>query len=424
MGVSEMAQTLSFDARLPVLARPEVAVVGGGIAGTCAAVAAARQGAEVLLIERYNALGGTATISGVGSFCGETRGQGEVFDEIVARLDRLGVIADYAPYEESESRTFDHEWLKYVLQGLVEDAGVRVLLHSTVVAAQRESARVPALVVACKGSLGAVTPRVIIDASGDADVVAAAGFEFERGSAGMQLPMSQMTFVRDVGERVERPLPEGLEPYADDDELPMTSIWREPRGKAGIKIKVPGYDVTDPWSLTAAEMEARRRSLRVIEHLRRGELATWVLDHSTGQIGVREGRRAVGEYVLTEQDVRAGRRFDDGVAVGRFYLDFHDPTNDARTYAVEPVQVPPYHIPWRSLVPRGARNLLVAGRCLSCDQVALSSARVMTTCAMMGQAAGMAAAWAADEDTAVADTDVARLRASLVEHGAALDLDD
>jgi ribulose 1,5-bisphosphate synthetase/thiazole synthase len=414
-----MAETARLEADVPIVARPQVAVVGGGIAGVCAAVSAARQGAKVLLVERYNVLGGNATAGGVGGFCGETRGQGEVFDEIIAGLDEVNAIADYAPYEEREARTFDHEWLKFVLQELILSAGVRLLLHATLVAAEAESRRVQRLIVGCKGELLAVEPAVVVDATGDADVVEGAGFECFHEGAGAQLPMSQMTFVRDVGERVDVPLPGSLEPIVNTDDLPMTSVWEEPRGKAGIKIKVEGYDATDPWSLTAAEVEARRRSARVIDYLRRERMPERVLDHSTHQVGVREGRRAVGDYVLTEDDLREGRRFEDDIAVGRFYLDFHDPSNAGRTYAVERTQVPPYGIPLRSLIARDATNLLVAGRCLSCDQVALSSARVMTTCAMMGQAAGIAAAWAADPD-GVANVDAGALREELKGRGAEL----
>jgi hypothetical protein len=416
MGTS---QNVHFETTVPIIARPEVAVIGGGIAGVCAAVSSARQGAEVLLVERYNVLGGNATAGGVGGFCGETRGQGEIFDEVIAGLDEVNAIADYAPYEERESRTFDHEWLKFVLQELVLSAGVRLLLHATLVGADVTGGRVERVLVGSKGALAAVEPDTVIDATGDADLAAAAGFECSHAGEGAQLPMSQMTFVRDVGERVDVPLPTGLEPIEGDDDLPMTSVWEEPRGKAGIKIKVEGYDVTDPWSLTGAEIEARRRSVRVIDYLRSERMPERVLDHSTHQIGVREGRRVVGEYVLTEDDLRAGRRFEDDIAVGRFYLDFHDPSNAGRTYAVERTQVPPYGTPLRCLIPRGAIDLLVAGRCLSCDQVALSSARVMTTCAMIGQAAGIAAARAVESGD-VSTVDAQALREQLGKRGAAL----
>ena len=415
-------ESIIYAADVPVIAEPDVAVVGGGIAGFCAAIAARRQGADVLLMERFNCLGGNATAGGVGAFCGETSGQGEVFDGIVERLAHLSAIADYRPYSEREARPFDHEWLKFVLQDMAEAEGVRVLLHATLVAATRSGGEVEGLLVGTKGRLGAVKPKVAIDCSGDGDLVAAAGFSWEKGreSDGLQLPMSYMAFVRDVGENVERPLPESCQPIRSEDDLPMVSIWPEPRGKAGVKIKIPGHDSTDPWGLTAAEQAGRRRTVEVLDWEKRHRLRNYVLDHTPQIIGIREGRRAVGEYVLTEEDVRAGRRFEDGVARGVFYIDFHDPTNDKRTYAMPTTRVPPYDIPYRSLIPQGAVNLLVAGRCFSCEQVALASARVMTTCAMMGQAAGIAAAWAARDGARVGDILADRLRAELISRGAEL----
>jgi hypothetical protein len=153
------------------------------------------------------------------------------------------------------------------------------------------------------------------------------------------------------------------------------------------------------------------------------DLSTYKFDYISPRIGIREGRRAIGEYVLTADDLRAGRTFDDGVALGVFYLDCMDPATDKRVYQInwEERHVPPYQIPFRALVPRGSRNLLVAGRCLSADQLALSSARVMTTASMLGQAAGIAAAWAAGSGRPVGETPPAALRRELVKRGAVLE---
>ena len=206
--------------------------------------------------------------------------------------------------------------------------------------------------------------------------------------------MSVMFFMREVED------PETLPPAAHDEQLaadpPMISVWPEPHGEIGVKVKVIGYDAADGDSLTQAEIAGRRIAMRAANHLRSGKYGAYKFDHFSERIGIREGRRLLGDYVLTEGDVRAGRRFDDGIALGRFYLDFHDPTTPRRVsrFDKKDAQVPPYHIPYRSLIARGARNVLAAGRCFSADRAALSSARVMTTCAMMGQAAGLAAAMA------------------------------
>lgn len=182
-----------------------------------------------------------------------------------------------------------------------------------------------------------------------------------------------------------------------------------------------GYDATDPWDLSAAEIEAARKTISQLHFLNQQRLPGYILDHFPQQVGIREGRRIVGMDRLTEEDVREGARCDDAVARGTFYIDFHDPTSDRAGYAVERFQGPPYDISYGCLVPQGSQNLIAAGRCLSSDQVANSSARVMTSCAMMGQAAGIAAARAADGGTPIAQIDVAALRAALVERGAALE---
>jgi len=395
----------------------DVLVAGGGIAGFCAAIAARRAGARVLLVEEMGCLGGNATSGGVGAFCGETRGQGHVFDEIVARLERLDAIAPYKPYEEREARQFDHQVLAYVLQEMAVEAGVEALLFTHAAAAVREGERVSAVILSNRSGLSLVPARVVIDATGEASVARAAGLPVQPGGDGA-LPMSVMFFMREVKE------PDALPPATADPELaaepPMISRWPEPHGKLGVKVKIVGYDAADGDSLTQAEMAGRRMAWRVANHLRAGDQAAYAFDHFSARIGIREGRRILGDYTLSEEDVRAGRRFHDGIALGRFYLDYHDPSSPRRVSRFDRAhaQVPPYHIPYRCLIARGARNVLAAGRCLSADRVALSSARVMTTCAMMGQAAGLAAAMAADGD--VRSVSAAALMDSLRERGAEL----
>jgi hypothetical protein len=373
----------------------DVLVAGGGIAGVCAAVAACQAGARTLLVEEMGCLGGNATTGGVGAFCGETRGQGQVFDEIVARLERLDAIAPYRPYEEREARPFDHQVLAYVLQELAAEAGVEILLFTQAVGALRDGDSVSAVVLSNRSGLSVAPAKVIIDATGEACVARSAGLPIQPVGDGL-LPMSVIFFMRQVPDPESLPQAEADSSLRDDP--PMMSLWPEPHGKLGIKVKVIGHDAADGGSLTQAEMAGRRLAMRVASHLRAGEQRAFRFDHFAGRIGIREGRRILGDYVLCEADLRAGQRFEDGVALGRFYLDYHDPGTHRRVsrFDRKQPQVPPYHIPYRSLIAQGACNLLAAGRCFSADRVALSSARVMTTCAMMGQAAGVAAAMATD----------------------------
>jgi FAD dependent oxidoreductase len=155
----------------------------------------------------------------------------------------------------------------------------------------------------------------------------------------------------------------------------------------------------------------------------RHDLSHHKFDYISPRIGIREGRRAVGEYVLSVDDLRSGRTFDDGIALGVFYLDCMDPATDKRVYQInwDERHVPPYHVPYRSLIPRGSKNVLVAGRCFSADQLALSSARVMTTASMMGQAAGIAAAWSAASNRPVGEVSTPALRRELANRRAVLE---
>jgi hypothetical protein len=238
--------------------------------------------------------------------------------------------------------------------------------------------------------------------------------------------MSMMYFVRHVPAGAEGPsMPDGwFDPIEDRSDLPMTSVWPDGPGGNAIKIKIPKFDATDTASLTAAEIEGRRRMMEVMDFHQRVEKKPWLLDHCSPIIGIREGVRIAGDYVLTVDDLRAGRAFDDGVARGTFYLDGHKPDDDKRTYILpkDQLAVPPYQIPLRSLIARDGKNLLMAGRNLSADQLALSSARVSTCGTMMGQAAGIAAAMAVEKKCDPRDLNPTDVRRVVQQRGADLEV--
>ena len=425
-------QQVSWSRSVPIRYQADVAVIGGGIAGVSAAAAAARSGASVVLVERFGVTGGNMTVGGVANFCGETAGQGEVFDEIVRHLERFDAIVPYQPfaYGGCQSRVLDHEILAVILQEVLLRRGVKLLLHTRFVDVIERGGRLAEAIVAGPSGPEALRAHHFIDCTGDGLVAKAAGYAVEKGRREdhLQLPMSMMFFVREMGEPVADQLPSGwFEPIRAANDLPMTSPnWPNgPRGRA-IKIKVPMFDSTDTESMTAAEIAARRRMLEVLSYFQAVEGKDWRFDHCSPIIGIREGYRIVGRYVLTVDDLRAGREFDDAVARGVFYLDGHKPDDDQRTYILpkEELYVPPYQIPFRCLVPRDGRNLLMAGRCMSADQLALSSARVTTTCAMMGQAAGIGAALAVAGDTDAAGIDPLDVRRIVEQRGAHLGVGD
>jgi len=326
---------------------------------------------------------------------------------------------------EKES-VFHYETLAIVLQELLLKRGVKLLLHTRFVDVCEKDGRIQELIVCGKSGPEAVRAKQFIDCTGEADVARAAGFETMKGrrSDGMQLPMSMMYFVRHLAEAAPGPLlPEGwFNPVRKEEDLPMTSVWPDGPGGNAIKIKVPMFDATDTESMTAAEIQGRRRMWEVMDYHQRIEKKPWILDHCSPIIGTREGTRIVGDYILQVDDLRAGRAFDDGIARGTFYLDGHKPDDDKRTYILseDELKVPPYQIPLRCLIAKDGKNLLMAGRCFSSDQLALSSARVSTTACMMGQAAGINAALAVQNNCDLRSIDPADVRKIVLERGANL----
>lgn len=426
----------------------DVLVAGGGVAGVYAALgaadhvaaghAAAGQGAAVLLVERHGFVGGQATAGGVHTFCGETRFVNDRWREMVRRLGVFGGIARYRP--NADGRAFDCESLKFVLQEMLAEAGVGLLLHTQVLSVERDGDRVAAVVLANKSGLTRVEPAFAVDATGDADLVARGGWPYRKGgpvlmpgdpptvdaSAGrLQLPMSLYFTLVDSGAAVAPVLPPGCPEYRDDREVPMITVI--PHGHhVTVKMKVIGHDATDGASLSAAEQAGRRQMMGVVHYLQtrgyRGarypnHRLAWVAPH----VGIREGRRVEAVYRLSADDILAGRRFPDAVAVGSYHTDYHWPTVAQRAGTGVTVQCPPHHVPLRSMRPRGAANLLVPGRSLGGDHLATSSFRVMGTCAQTGFAAGVAAAMGAPERSVEAVA-VPELRARLRRAGVRFDL--
>jgi hypothetical protein len=413
--------TIMWSRDIPVRYEVDVAVIGGGIAGVSAACAAAKSGAKVMLIERFAVTGGMLTTGGVANFCGQMTGQGEVFDAILSDLRKFNALG----YKKKKS-VFHYEILAIVLQELLLRRSVKLLLHTRFVGVVQSDGLITECIILGKSGLEAIRAKQFIDCTGDGDVARFAGFSVVKGRPedGLQLPMSLMYFVRHVDpNEASVQLPEGwFKPIHKRSELPMTSIWPDgPRANA-IKIKIPMFDSTNTESLTKAEIRARKRMMEVLHYHQRVEKRPWLLDHCSPIIGIREGCRIVGDYVLKVDDLRAGKRFEDAVARGTFYLDGHKPDDDKRTYILpeDQLKVPPYQIPLRCLIARDGKNLWMAGRCFSADQLALSSARVSTTGSMMGQGAGIAAALCAKKNCYPRDLDYREVRKIVRQRGAEL----
>ncbi len=417
--------TVRIEDDIPVVSRPDVLVAGGGFAGICAAVAAAEQGADVLLVEGFAELGGAMAVSGVSGFCGHTRGVGRVFDEIIAVLEEARAIAPYHP--EQDARAVETVYVGFLMQEYALRKGVALLLHSRVAATRRDGNIVDTVFLHTAGGLQAYCPKLIVDATGDADVAFAAGYPTVSGSesGGAPLPMSLYFSMWDTHCEQTPWLPPGCPRYTAET-IPMTSIHRHENGRIDVKMKVIGHSAVNARELSDAEIEARRQMMGLVYFLQTEgysgrRYSTYCLSSISPLIGIREGRRIIGDVVLTEQDVRAGREWEDAVVVGTYHVDYHWPTVLQRAGTGITDAVPPYHIPLRALIPRGSENLLVAGRCASGDQMAMSSFRVMATVAGMGIAAGTCGCLALREGCAPRDVDVGELQDLLRRNGVVLD---
>jgi hypothetical protein len=402
--------------------RTDVAVVGGGVAGLAAAVAAARAGAEVYLVERYGFLGGTATGGLVARFQpGPDVGGHPVirglYDEICARLKQ---------YDALRGPLFDPEMMKFVAFDLCEDAGVHLLLHSLVYAVEASDTRVEALHLYTKQGSRKLCAQTYVDATGDGDVSVLAGAEFQAGRAsdGRQQPMTLVFQLSHFDrERLQSADWEALYQVFEKEVKILASRgrifffqWRD--GTLGfVMTHVAGLDGLDVEAITRAEIAARRQALAIYQFFRQHVpgCERCVLDTAT-QIGIRETRRIVGDYILTRDDVLGGRKFDDSIGCSTSWIDVHNP--DGRGVLHELVVKDDwFEIPLRSITVKGYENLLVAGRCVSSTHEAQGALREMPTCIVTGQGAGVAAALAAKRQIPIQTIDLGELRSELATQG-------
>jgi glycine/D-amino acid oxidase-like deaminating enzyme len=418
--------------------RYDVIVVGSGSAGSSAAISAARVGARALLIDRLGFLGGTSTAVLDTFYAFYTPGErprrvvGGLAWEIVERLTAEGVAFERAnTYGAGTGVTYDQETLKLVWERLAEEAGVDILLHTWATGYRDGAVR-----IWNKGGERWISARVIVDASGDADVAAMAGAEYEDfGKTGKVQSLSTLFRLANVD--VERAAEtKKAEIWALMREAAATGEYQLPRLEGswhrtpfdGIVMvhmtRIPNVDATDPVALTRAEMEGRRQ-VREYHRFLRDRVPGFersVVVGTSPSIGVRESRRIVGDYQLTRDDVLAARRFDDEIALCGAPIEDHGAGGgtDWQYVPGEAGRGGVYGIPYRCLLPRGIDNMLVAGRCFSSTHDAHASARSMATCMAMGQAAGTAAALSVARAAAPRELPTDDLRARLTADGSLL----
>ena len=419
----------------PVVAETDVLVVGGGPAGQAAAVAAARAGAEVMLLERFGYLGGLASggmVLLLDDMCGEREvSVGGLALEIIDRLERIGacvtppkgdcfrndaevrdrwvrwgfeeLYGKKRPKPIIYSGAFDPEGWKQVSQEMVLEAGAKLRFHSWFSRAIVEDGAVRGVVVETKSGRQAILGRVVIDATGDGDVFASAGAPGVHGSYIMTLVHRLADVDTDAAIAFERADPAAAQKLDREVKQLLGGSWEmwwllTPRpGVVWCNCPhIPGHDGLDPEHQTKIEIEARRRFMKVAEFVRAhypGFQRAYILD-AAPQLGVRQTRLLEGEYVVTKEDILERRTFPDVVARGR-----------------------DYYTPYRSLVPKGIEGLLVAGRCYSATSEAQRISREIPPLMVMGEAAGTAAALSLESSVAPRKVDVSGLQKRLVAQG-------
>jgi predicted neuraminidase len=405
--------------------RYDVVVVGAGMAGIMAAIAAKTSDNRVLIIEPSNVLGGQGTVGGVAGFCGDSKRVNDEFSELINRLEKHGLISKYDP--TADRREYDLEWCAFFLQEIVLEKDIDILLHSRVINASVTDGKVDRLTISTAGGILECICGFVVDASGQCRVATLSGFPVVHEGANKQLPMSLYFTLWDTGKSVEPFLPADSIVWENEEEIPMTSLHVFPSGKVEVKMKVVGFDAADGFSRSKAEMHARRHMMSLIYFLQtKGyggvKLDRHVLASVSRSIGIREEKRIVGEHVLTEDEVSRGTVFPDAVAVGTYHFDYHWPDKMQRAGTGITTMVEPYHIPLSCMVPKGSRNLLVTGRAASGDQLALSSFRVMATVAQMGFGSGHAARLCVEQSCDLNQLGFAELHKQIESGGQSLDL--
>lgn len=440
----------------------DVIVAGGGLAGVAASVSAARQGMKTLLVERYGFLGGMGTAGLVNPFMSSNTSTGVplvggIYTEICDRMRAIDGMLD---------RAFDPEAMKYVLQEMVVESGVEILFHSCVTDVVMSGNRITGLQLTCKSGRLAVTAQVVIDATGDADAAAFAGvpYEFGNPAIGMSQAMTLMFTVGGVNLRESLLYamrnPDEMRFPKPADESAVDKMLKGAIGVAGFYkevefakrvgefpleqdmvffISLPhsgqvvvntthigGIDGTRSEDLTKAEIEGRRQVFALMKFMVRylPGFEDAYLMQTAAQIGVRESRRIVGEYIFTVDDVKNGTRFEDCVLRSAYPVDIHSSVGKgySRDEDPRPPLIPPagswYEVPYRCLVPMKVDGLLVAGRCASASHEGHSAVRIMPNCIALGQAAGTAAALSVKSGMMPRHVDVSNLRSVLLDSGA------
>jgi ribulose 1,5-bisphosphate synthetase/thiazole synthase len=444
---------------IDVVHETDVLVVGSGPGGLGAAIGAARAGARTTLLERFGCFGGNITAVGVESFAWyrheQTVDSVGVGSEIEARARAEGATSDES---QSTSQAFDAERFKVVADKLVEENGIHPMLHRTFVAPVVEDGVLRGVITESKSGREAILARRVVDATGDADVAARAGAPYRVTDPEKRLSMSVMFSLTGVNKQAFIEAVKADDPrYRDwagnlewdirtdgkEDEM-FSPFLRKPFQRAveaGVippnlitmagtygtvhdngdltylnLVHLEARDGTSADDLTWGEMEGRRQAMHAIEALRAFmpgcENAS--LRNFGMTIGLRDTRKIDAVYNLTADDVRGEARFEDSIGIFPEFIDGYG-------VLVLPTTGRYFQVPYRSLVPKGVSNLLVAGRSIGGDEISHAAVRSMMCCTVSGQGAGVGAAISIRDDVPSEEVAMSAVRAELLRQGVRLD---
>lgn len=442
----------------------DVVIIGGGPSGVNAAIASARTGAKTLLVERFGYLGGMLTNAGTGPMmtfhAGDTQVVKGIPDEIIERMKENqaspGHMRDFVGYCSSVT-PFDVEGMKIAMEDLAIEAGVVLLYHTTFLGCETSEDRIQKVRLFAKGGEFLVSANVFVDASADADLAVCSGVavRFGRESDQLAQPMTMNAKVYNVDrEKVREFLHSNVDKtFAKSHEVIDGSPRIGINGnfdelKFAIESKELSYNrdtvlcfetnnlgefiinmsriarrsAINPFDLTAAEIEGRKQIRETIRFMKKyiPGFEDCVLAHTGPNIGIRESNKIDGLYVLNENDLVENVMFDDAIAMGGYPIDIHSPEGKSETNHRFLKKGSWYSIPYRSIITKRVKNLVIVGRCLSATHVALAAVRVTPIAMAIGHAGGVAAALASIKKCDVQDVDIKELRSRLVEQNAFL----
>lgn len=432
----------------------DVLVIGGGVGGFPAAVNAARKGASVILAEKNGFLGGTATAGLIGTFmtCYDAKGNKRLIKGFYKEfVDKLVEVNGAVPPEKSLEvckyggyRTkghfgvvsYDAEAFKSISEKMCIDSGVKLLYHMFLVGCDKNDSKVTKAYFATNNGIYEVSAKVFIDATGDAYLCDKAGLKSETGDENGERQSATMFFlIRGVDEKIldkhmenndemrARFFMDEIETARKRGEFPCGTpklrIYKSPSDKWTVNMAQEDglVDQFDVENITNAEISQRKQIEVLVDFLKKYIPACKNIElvQTAAEIGLREGRRVLGEYTLRKDDILSGTVFDDAICYCSNSIDIHKkdsveyiPTKDDNIYT----------IPYRSLVVKGCDNVLVAGRCLSADREAMAAVRVMPPCFAMGEAAGVAAFLAVKHKVPVSAIPIKELKDILRDSGA------